>query len=40
MVVQATDEGGGPSMSEEELKQMKNKAVMSWLVSARNLVFF
>ena len=27
-------------MSEEELKQMKNKAVMSWLVNAHNLVFF
>ena len=39
-MVQATDEGGGPSMSEEELKQVKNKAIMSWLVSACNLEYF
>ena len=34
MHVQETDEGGGPSLSEEEMKQRKTKAVMSWLVWA------
>ena len=32
VLVQETDEGGGPSLSEEEMKQRKTKAVMSWLV--------
>lgn len=32
MHIQETDDGGGPSLSEEEMKQRKTKAVMSWLV--------
>ena len=35
---QATDEGGGPSLSEEEMKQRKTKAVMSWLVCLASLL--
>ncbi|CAK0786048.1 hypothetical protein CVIRNUC_009261 [Coccomyxa viridis] len=30
-VMPETDEGGGPPVSEEEMKRRKNKAVMSWL---------
>ncbi|CAL5228538.1 g11692 [Coccomyxa viridis] len=30
-IMPETDEGGGPSLSEEEMKQRKTKAVMSWL---------
>ena len=39
-VPQETDEGGGPSVSEEEMKRRKNKAVMSWLVSFQTLLTF
>lgn len=35
---QATDEGSGPSLSEEEMKQRKTKAVMSWLVCPGSLL--
>ena len=38
LVPQETDEGGGPSVSEEEMKRRKNKAVMSWLVSLHTLL--
>ena len=40
LVPQETDEGGGPSVSEEEMNRRKNKAVMSWLVSLHTLLMF